>query len=125
MFIEQFRVPVQKRVLEFPAGLVDQGETLEQAGLRELKEETGYEKVKINYISPLSPKSAGLSNESAALIYSTIDDEKVVGKTAMEESEDITYHWLDPKEFKTYVNKNKDILIANDVMAYMLQYFIN
>lgn len=124
LFIEQFRVPVQKRVLEFPAGLVDHGETLEQAALRELKEETGYEKVKINYISALSPKSAGLTNERASLIYSSIDDEKVVGKSAMEESEDISYHWMDPTEFKTYITKNKDLMVANDVMAFMLKYFI-
>ena len=29
-------------VIEFPAGLVDPNETLEESALRELKEETGY-----------------------------------------------------------------------------------
>lgn len=36
----QFRPPLGKLSLELPAGLVDPGETLEQAALRELKEET-------------------------------------------------------------------------------------
>lgn len=39
---KQFRAPAGKIVIEFPAGLVDEGETVEQAALRELKEETGY-----------------------------------------------------------------------------------
>ena len=123
LFIEQLRIPIQKRILEFPAGLVDSGETLEQAALRELQEETGYEKVKIHYVSPLSPKSAGLTNECAALVKCTIEDEKAIGKAHMEESEDIMHFWFSPDEFKAYVIKNKDTMVANDVMAFMLQYY--
>ncbi|KAK4168244.1 putative ADP-ribose pyrophosphatase [Cladorrhinum sp. PSN259] len=39
---KQFRPPAGSVVIEFPAGLVDAGETLEECALRELKEETGY-----------------------------------------------------------------------------------
>lgn len=39
---KQFRPPTGKVVIELPAGMVDQGETPEQAAVRELKEETGY-----------------------------------------------------------------------------------
>lgn len=39
---KQFRPPADKIVIELPAGLVDAGESPEQAAVRELLEETGY-----------------------------------------------------------------------------------
>lgn len=36
-----YRPPVDSWVLEFPAGMVDQGETIAAAAVRELQEETG------------------------------------------------------------------------------------
>lgn len=39
---KQYRPPIDKIVIEVPAGLIDEGETAEQAAVRELKEETGY-----------------------------------------------------------------------------------
>ncbi|TFY78244.1 hypothetical protein EWM64_g5769 [Hericium alpestre] len=40
--VEQYRPPIDKFMIELPAGLIDEGETTEQAALRELEEETGY-----------------------------------------------------------------------------------
>ena len=42
VLITQYRPPVDAYVVEFPAGLIDAGESAEIAALRELKEETGY-----------------------------------------------------------------------------------
>jgi ADP-ribose pyrophosphatase len=39
---KQFRPPLNKVCIEFPAGLVDKNETPEEAAVRELGEETGY-----------------------------------------------------------------------------------
>jgi ADP-ribose pyrophosphatase len=42
VMVEQWRHPVQRVTLELPSGIIDPGETPEQAGARELREETGY-----------------------------------------------------------------------------------
>uniref|UniRef100_A0A3B5L282 Nudix (nucleoside diphosphate linked moiety X)-type motif 5 n=1 Tax=Xiphophorus couchianus TaxID=32473 RepID=A0A3B5L282_9TELE len=42
VMVKQFRPPMGGNTLEFPAGLIDEGETADVAALRELKEETGY-----------------------------------------------------------------------------------
>ena len=39
---KQFRPPINKVVIEVPAGLVDEGETAAESAVRELREETGY-----------------------------------------------------------------------------------
>lgn len=39
---KQFRPPINKVVIEVPAGLVDEGESAEESAVRELREETGY-----------------------------------------------------------------------------------
>lgn len=39
---KQFRPPINKVVIEVPAGLVDAGESAAESAVRELREETGY-----------------------------------------------------------------------------------
>jgi ADP-ribose pyrophosphatase len=42
LLVNQFREPVEKELLEIPAGGVDPGEDIETAVKREMQEETGY-----------------------------------------------------------------------------------
>ncbi|KAL8744596.1 MAG: hypothetical protein Q9190_003168 [Brigantiaea leucoxantha] len=49
---KQFRPPVEKVVIEIPAGLVDAGESAGESAVRELREETGYHGVAAE-ISPI------------------------------------------------------------------------
>jgi len=48
---KQFRPPINKVVIEVPAGLVDEGESAEESAVRELREETGY----VGVAAELSP----------------------------------------------------------------------
>jgi ADP-ribose pyrophosphatase len=66
LLTEQFRVPLQKNVIELPAGLAGDedfgGEEFVEAARRELSEETGYEATEWEELVA-GPTSAGLSNE--------------------------------------------------------------
>ncbi len=59
---QQFRIPLGRKVYENTAGLVDIGETKEEAMLRELLEETGYSATQLHYVGQV-PTSSGLTNE--------------------------------------------------------------
>lgn len=48
---KQFRPPINKVVIEVPAGLVDAGESAAESAVRELREETGY----VGVASEVSP----------------------------------------------------------------------
>jgi ADP-ribose pyrophosphatase len=65
----EYRVPLAGYEYGFPAGLVDEGETTQEAARRELKEETGLDLTRIVRISPAIYSSAGMTDESVAMVY--------------------------------------------------------
>lgn len=70
LFVEQYRVPLGKRTIEMPAGLVGDDhalDTLESAAHRELIEETGWEPERVEVLL-VGPTSAGMSNERIAFV---------------------------------------------------------
>lgn len=69
---KQFRPPVDKITIEVPAGLVDEGETAEQAAVRELKEETGY-MGQATMTTPIMFNDPGFCNTNLRMVHVTID----------------------------------------------------
>ncbi|MCD7895440.1 MAG: NUDIX hydrolase [Planctomycetaceae bacterium] len=72
--IRQFRPPADCYVYEFPAGLVDAGETPDQAAARELREETGYAATSLR-LFPRAYTTPGLSNENVTMVLADIDED--------------------------------------------------
>src|SRR3982751_2025960 len=66
VLVEQFRIPLGKRVVELPAGLVgdlpgSENEALQDAARRELLEETGFAAEHLEYLLE-GPSSAGMTS---------------------------------------------------------------
>ncbi|TBR10349.1 MAG: NUDIX hydrolase [Lysobacter sp.] len=90
LFVEQFRVPLGKRTIEMPAGLVGDerdDDTLAEAARRELVEETGWMPDNVEVLL-IGPTSSGMSSERIAFVRATglrqvgdgggVDDESIV-----------------------------------------------
>lgn len=91
LLVRQFRPPTHNYVIEFPAGLIDSGESPEVAAIRELKEETGYSG-EIVKILPTAYSSPGLSSETVTVIYMEIDElteENQLLETNFDDGEDV------------------------------------
>lgn len=92
LLVEQFRVPLQARAIELPAGLVgdhDDADTLLAAAQRELIEETGWRAGTLEVLLT-GPTSAGMSNERIAYVRAT--GLQRVGDGGGVDGEDITVH---------------------------------
>lgn len=67
----EFRLALGAWVYNFPAGLIEPGETPEESARRELKEETGLDLVTIQDILPLSYSAVGFANETNLCLVGT------------------------------------------------------
>jgi ADP-ribose pyrophosphatase len=75
VLVEQFRIPLQARVIELPAGIMGdeeehRGESAADTAARELLEETGYRAGRITQLME-TPVSAGMTSEMIHLFHAT------------------------------------------------------
>lgn len=120
VLVRQFRYPIGGYVYEFPAGLVEPGEELTQAGIREMYEETGLTFTPLNvgcYSKPFFT-TVGMTDESCGTIFGYCSGEPT--SCHQEASEDIQVVLADRAECRRILREENVAIMC----AYMLMHFI-
>ena len=120
VLIRQYRFPIGGYVYEFPAGLVEPGEELVSAGVREMFEETGLVFTPVEAGSYMKPffTTVGMTDESCGTVFGYCSGEPT--NTHQESSEDIQVVIADRAECRRIL-KEENVAI---MCAYMLMHFI-
>lgn len=100
LLVEQYRPPVGRIAVSFPAGLIDEGESPQDAALRELAEETGYVGEKCT-VSPEVCMAPGISDSSAHCVLVEVNLDLPCNqspKANLDDGEFITLKRIDLRE---------------------------
>ena len=120
VLVRQYRYPIGGYVYEFPAGLVEPGEELTEAGVREMYEETGLVFTPVEAGSYTKPffTTVGMTDESCGTVFGYCSGTPT--NTNQESSEDIQVVIADRDECRRIL-KEENVAI---MCAYMLMHFI-
>jgi len=118
---KEFRIPIENYEWGLPAGLIDEGETPEQAARRELKEETGLDINKIYCISPEIYSSSGITNEAVQVVFCEAEGTPSIENN--ESDEDITVYLMSQADVLELLGRG-DIAIGAKAYFVMKQ-FVN
>jgi ADP-ribose pyrophosphatase len=126
VLVEQPRVPVHRRTLELPAGLVgdlpDQAqEPMELAAARELEEETGFVAARLHLLAE-APSAVGSSNELVTFFRAT--GLTRVGAGGGDHTEDITVHVVPLTEVAAFIAAKQAAGLLVDTKVYAALYFL-
>ena len=98
----EFRLAMAKWIVNFPAGLIDPGETPEESAKRELWEETGLELVSIDDVLDNSYSAIGFSNERNICVFGKA---RGTFRKSTSDVEEIVPGWYTKEEMKELLRK--------------------
>ena len=110
LLVEQYRPGAKGMMQEVPAGLIDEGENPKEAVLRELREETGYDKDDIIDFIELEEGlfvSPGYTAEKLFFFAARLKNDTIIPKELkLDHGEELENEWVDVKDI---LKKSSDI----------------
>ena len=120
VLVEQYRIPIGRRCLELPAGLIGDGgedDNVETAAARELEEETGYRAARIQPLGEYY-SSPGMVAESFTLVRAA--GLTKVGDGGGVDGEDIVVHHVPREDVVSFIEEKRDEGVGIDVRLLLL-----
>lgn len=118
VLIKQYRPAIDDYIYELPAGLIDEGETIEEASRRELFEETGLKAKRVELFLKPSYTSVGMTDETTAIVKMDVFGECTSENS--EEDEDIEVIKVKISKASDFV-KNNNISIKGGIILSMIE----
>ncbi len=112
---KEYRMAVGGFVYNFPAGLIDSGETPLESAKRELKEETGLDLLEVKDIIGESYSAVGFSNEKNVCVVGIAGGEFAPSTSTLEE---IEAGWFTKNEIKELL-KNEHFAARTQAYCYV------
>jgi len=103
LLVKQFRYLIQKESIEFPCGSVEEGLSMEENALKELREETGFSSNRLKYAGSFAPYN-GVSDELCYLYIAENLFPSPLEKDVYEECEIIE---KSPVEIESMIDTNE------------------
>ena len=122
LLTSQYRPPMGAYLTSFAAGLLDEGESVEQAAIREAYEEVGAVVSEVEVLASASPTSSGLSDELCAMALGKIE---YMEDAHLEENEDISFSFVPLQEIPSILKDEKRVVPLNVrlTLLYLLKRF--
>jgi ADP-ribose pyrophosphatase len=102
VLVEQFRHAIQSTSLEFPAGVVEDGEDAVSAAQRELEEETGYCAGSAELLGEFDPDPAIQSNAVRVVLARSCES---VGERDLDDGEDVQVRVVDVADVSRLIDE--------------------
>lgn len=125
VLVEQFRIPLQQRVIELPAGIIadspeTHGESVETSALRELEEETGFRGSRARVLCS-GPVAAGMTDEIG--YFTEVSGLRRVHAGGGVDGEAIDVHLVPLDQVERWLEQQAQREVQVDPRIYLALYF--